>query len=969
MARINFALPDRKTLFMVGWLAFLLCCSFIVTTFTSLIIFSLVLLAFIIVFRRFSKQTSILILPAIIILGIMGMRIINSYTFPDAGKHIFDNTDYHILEHVGFDYENALHLVNAKDSLYALWEGKEGEITIKNTDKNASRFNIENFFEPFYIRESTRYNLKNNVYDLDISKGFVVKNNGKVILRLEISEATNDAGKSSSSKAIYKLGTDTKAMETVEFDKKLSIGYPFIDLILQSNLPNLDNLLFLFQDSYLIREAYSTSSRNPISNSTLFFFPGKHFVEADGLSISNGISVIQSNEAKQSFSFLLPYNRPFFAGLGKNATEKLLIAAPDSLQIKNNVRTLKFDFPQKFRLKADAQNLMFISSSLDEVIENTLDGGYYFPLFESASNKNHCLASIRYDKGSSQNAMAFQINDQYNESVPLIEKPSDNSILKISADEQFLLSTKNKTNNVSWRFQITNLRASNALTNFKLYGFVITYIILVVLVIKLVGHQKIHLFEVCTYIVLFVFLLLRIILHWRISTFVPIEEISKYEYENTLRSDVWFVFTFLWMLLFFTLRISIFYLKDTKSLINFGNRLKSQWKRIPFWAFVLAYSGLCLSAVAISFLGSDALERILNIFLPITLYFLITYLNLSIDRRPITVFGIEPFNAFNTLLIMGWMFIADAGFGIIFFLFVCLREFLIALIGKTSKRRLFRAFLFAILFLTTIFLGSNFISLAITHRKVTYVAVCLFGILIMAGILWTIINLDTIPTSSFRKKLFGIGLITVFAAVAVIGYANDAPDLLKRFNYVKYRAQIHHTSIDKLIQQEQFKSSEVSQILRAGQNQWFINAYLKKNLFAPEDAPKGYFSLKPHFNKGSGYTTQTRDVVVTRYVIAEHNEFVVIGLILLIVTLLFMYILEYRNDGYNFIGLNGIILLFTIAFFVWLTATNRFIFFGQDFPFLSTTSKLTLYMPFLLFLIGILSKKRTESVEESNAEK
>ncbi|GAB5399060.1 MAG: hypothetical protein Aureis2KO_06450 [Aureisphaera sp.] len=897
------------------------------------------------------------------------MRTINNYTFPDANKHIFSNTDYHILEHIGFDYENSLHLVNEQDSLFALWEGKEGRVTLSNTDEDKTRLNVENFYEPFYVKEPGRYSLKNNIYELDISKGFAVRHNGEVILRLEIGDSLID-GNVSKNRAIYKLGLDSDGMESIEFNRKLSIGYPFSDLILQSNLPNLDRLLFLFQDSYLIRKAYSTNPRKPVSDNTLFFFPGKSFAEESGLTISNGISSIEINEANRAFDFTLAYNTQFYVGLGKKATEKLVILPPDSLQRKNNERTLKLDFPQKFKLKDDPKNLMFISSSLDEVIENTLDGGYYFPLFESASNKNHCLGSIRYDKGDSQRAMVFQINDQYNESVPTIDRSTDNSIIEVKADEQFVLSTKNKDQNVAWRLQVTNLRASNALTNFKLYGFILTYIFLILLVIKLVGHKKIHLVEICTYIVLFVFLMLRILLHWRISTFVPIEEISKHEYENTLRSDTWFVFTFLWMLAFFVIRIGIFYVKEMRMLIGLGNRIQALWRKVPFWGYVLVYGFICCSAIVISFVGSDALERVLNIFLPISLYFLVTFLNLSIKRPPISPFNIEPFNAFNTLLIMGWMFIADAGFGIIFFLFVCLREFLIALIGKTSKRSTLRAITFALLFLIFIFLGSNLISLAITYREVTYILVCLAGLLVIAGILWSIRNLDSLKISPPKIKLYSGAILGLIVLASIIGFAKGAPDFLKSFNYVKYRAQIHHTSIDELIQQEQFKSSEVSQILRAGQNQWFINAYLKKELFEPEGSTQGFFSLKPHFNKGSGYTTQTRDVVVTRYVIAEHNEFVVIGLILLIVALLFIYILEYRKtSSYNFIGLNAIILIFTIAFFVWLTATNRFIFFGQDFPFLSTTSKLTLYMPFLLFLIGILSKKRESDVKESSAEK
>src|SRR5690606_23009500 len=59
-------------------------------------------------------------------------------------------------------------------------------------------------------------------------------------------------------------------------------------------------------------------------------------------------------------------------------------------------------------------------------------------------------------------------------------------------------------------------------------------------------------------------------------------------------------------------------------------------------------------------------------------------------------------------------------------------------------------------------------------------------------------------------------------------------------------------------------------------------------------------------------------------------------------------------DSYT--GLIPLLVLFTIALFVWLTATNRFVFFGQDFPFLSLTSKLSVLMPLLLWTITLIQQ-------------
>ena len=67
------------------------------------------------------------------------------------------------------------------------------------------------------------------------------------------------------------------------------------------------------------------------------------------------------------------------------------------------------------------------------------------------------------------------------------------------------------------------------------------------------------------------------------------------------------------------------------------------------------------------------------------------------------------------------------------------------------------------------------------------------------------------------------------------------------------------------------------------------------------------------------------------------------------------------NKG-SYIGLSALVLLFTIGLFVWLTSTNRIVFFGQDFPFISLTSKLSVLFPLLLLII-VLSQQPEERVQ------
>ncbi|WP_394746730.1 SLC5/6 family protein [Spongiimicrobium salis] len=941
-----------------GWAIFLILSIVFVDTFNGLILFSIILIGILLFLLR-EKSDSLRSFTASIFLtlGIMGLFLVNHYTFPNQKDGIFDNSDYHVLEHLGFDYRDSIKLVNDKDSLYALWDDKKGVVSLKNKNKDTAQLHIQDFYEPFYVQESqerpTHFKLVNNSYNLDISTGFQVKESGTSILHFEIADAlTNEI-----SKARYRIGVNAADLKEIEFDKKIFQGYPFTDLLAQGNFNNLGQLLELFEGSYLIRAIHRPKSAGLGADNALYFFPGRNFASNPNIQISNGQQSLANADLNTAFTHDLPHDRRFYVGLGKTATEKLYLHQEEDYTNINDLHTkLVFDFPQKFRLKNDRKNLLFISSSLDEVIQNSLDGGYYFPLFENSLNKNHCMASIRYNKGSPEKSISFHINDQYDESLP----QTNGSLITASSDEAFFLSSKNKESNLRWIFQVTNLRESNALTQTKLYGFIILYIFLVLVVINVVGTDKISLVEIAAYIAIFVFLMVRIILQWRISTFVPIEDIGKYEYEDTLRSIKWFHFTVIWTVAFFVIRLGIFFFRTTDWFSKKWETITAYWKKVPFWKYMLVYVALALT----QFVTSGSLSRIFNIFLPVSLYFLVSILNFHNRKDTEKLWGFEPFQIFNTLIAVGWLAIADSGFGIIFFLFVCLKEFLKVFLTKSpSRKHMIKAVIAAILFFGVIRFGSNLISNAIDNKEITYIVLLIIALGILAGLLVIIGRVDRPKKLGFRlfSGLFLIGIL----AGGILGYHHGFPDKLSRFNYVKYRAKIHHTPIDSLIQQEKFKSSEVNQILQAGQNQWFINAYLKKDTAIEDEAKKrGYFSLKPHFNKGSGYTTQTRDVVLTRYIIAEHSEVMVLGLIALFMLLIVLYFQKfYAQSSYSRLGFDAIVLLFTIGFFVWLTATNRFIFFGQDFPFLSITSKLTLFLPFLLFLILIISNERLKEGE------
>ena len=210
------------------------------------------------------------------------------------------------------------------------------------------------------------------------------------------------------------------------------------------------------------------------------------------------------------------------------------------------------------------------------------------------------------------------------------------------------------------------------------------------------------------------------------------------------------------------------------------------------------------------------------------------------------------------------------------------------------------------------------------------------------------------------------GAAGLFVALVLVVFSGTVQQRISDFSYVKYRAAIHSKNLDQIIQTERFASGRMGQIMRAAQNQWFINTYLRDEPFGTETSA-AYFNLKPHFNKGASFTTQTTDLVVTRYVIAEHGAAVVILLLLiLLVTTGYYSLFADLSKARIFAPFGMLLLLFTISFFIWLTATNRFIFFGQDFPLLSLTSLFTLVFSAGLLLVVVLYRPETRRIRDTS---
>jgi hypothetical protein len=394
----------------------------------------------------------------------------------------------------------------------------------------------------------------------------------------------------------------------------------------------------------------------------------------------------------------------------------------------------------------------------------------------------------------------------------------------------------------------------------------------------------------------------------------------------------------------------------------------------------------------------EVLRRIVDVLVPILLYLYFSYKSNSLHSGNHSTIDINEHALQNrlrgylhylvtnpafsiTLITIAYFAVVDRGFCILFILFVLLKNIILNFQKKSydpDKQSAARMFLrgrnywsYAVLALIAylVLLGVR----SLFYYLLTYklLVICIVAILIasMCYILY--------PQ---RKKIW-LGAV-IFAGVltilCVIPTTNKFIDhqITEQIKHVQYRASIITQPIGKMLAENEYSSFSSKKIIETAENQWFINSYINKRYNNNE-----LINLRAFTKVGVNYSTQTRDVVLARFVIGELGNFVMYLLLALLITPMLVYLLSYRigdstenNEALpypkmhlgTYRGLLPLLLIFTIALFVWLTSTNRFVFFGQDFPFLSITSRLSVMLPMLLLFTTLIQKPQPYTYSEIN---
>ncbi|MBS1622129.1 MAG: hypothetical protein JSS80_10890 [Bacteroidetes bacterium] len=345
----------------------------------------------------------------------------------------------------------------------------------------------------------------------------------------------------------------------------------------------------------------------------------------------------------------------------------------------------------------------------------------------------------------------------------------------------------------------------------------------------------------------------------------------------------------------------------------------------------------------------------------------------------------NPVKVLLSLSLMGVFIFIDIGFAIVFLNFLLFNEAFLNInysisglsAGNSTNRKVFviSAIIYSVVFILNLLFAPYFLGYVLQLPQLIFT-------LIFSVFLWLVILSITrvlFPQMNYRRLL---RLLVILLPLLSLAYFKFIPKeiILDKAERTKYRIDVLTMPPDKAIQLAYREGKTYEPVIRAAQNQWFINTFIYE-----ENNPAAhsfYFHLLPQSpqNKGAKYNAQATDLVASRFFIAEHGKGSVLLYVLLLLLPVILLAPIYKlypdftnriNNNYPTVTLGFTLLNYLLisALLVILAATGKYIFFGQDLPFGSILSKQSVLFPSFLIVMVILLFKSVPAQYYSNRKK
>ncbi len=931
-------------------------------------------------------------LPVFLMLSVFIASLIclKSVIHPGGKNPYFTNNQYHALSNKAIAYNNSLSF-----EVPGAEEGENYNIQLKRSGKN-NALALNNVYVPIYKKVDDLYRVANNIFPMPIPDAFEIKN-GATTLSIIIED------KGQTWKSIFKKKARTKQLFTVKISStdsayqdeinsgkgelifersSLNEGMKLYNLILDNDKDKntgadtytlLERVLQEMGETYLLKSAED-------GRSFYTLFPSKSFGDNGYKLFINGKQ--QQPKLKQTVS--LEDNQKFYINFHNRGNALSVQPATDYNSITEKRMALVFENPSYYPLTNPTEDVVgnksfrFITNNEDEVIKTAYNEGYLF------NNHGYQFSDkisglINFSCGKPNTPLSYEVNDNTKPTKQITLRQHFDKLNVTQLAGQFTLSSSKS----DFIFELKDFSKNGYSYPTLLLYACLLFLLFCALLIFFPG-KKLSRIEPIIFAVIYGLYMLRFILSWRIATFPPLENISKFELENTL---IGFDYKFMGialpvpfsLLIIFGLAVALIIYR-TKGNVFAKIKLPTFFKK---YSLTKQHLFATLACVVIYMLNKatvkvEVVVRVSAIILPLILYL---YYSLRLNKdyviseSPKHKFGLGILNYCRdliyyfyknptfliSLITLASFAVTDKGFAVLFALFLLLKNILLhffkntydsketsfwKMLSKPKNYWLYGALAF-IAYLLVIGFKSAF------YFALLYKVQLLFVLFLAIAFAYYLLN----PKAGRKRFMAFIPSAILLLVLIITPFRQMTNNFLdKPVRHVKARASIIHQPISDLIEQNEYSSYQAQKVIASAESQWFINTFITKK----HDRSK-HINLQPHTKLGVNYSTQTRDVVLARYIIGEWGNFSMYLILLLFVLPLIIYLLSYkikRDKGLfvaqSYGALIPFLLLLTLALFVWLTATNRFVFFGQDFPFLSITSRVSVLLPLLLFFAILL---------------
>jgi hypothetical protein len=904
---------------------------------------------------------------------------------PSLRLKTFGNLDHHFLQHDGFEVSSGIELGKTDTANYDnlnfnrfLFSKKQGKVFVNALYSE----------EPMYKRDGDTYRILsqqfpavNHVITYEKkSVKFVIRvaDNQRVALHIGDSVFTRqiDIKRGISCWNIFRQ--DDGLINSVFFHDPVFLDALKAILLIRDNVNRKSGeaLTFFLSGSIISQGAVVRVDEREIHARDLAF----EAILQDGDDIAWGIGFLENNRNQYKVKY---------------STQDKFIIAPRY--------PVSYPLAMENREEWTAQrvNKFLVADQVDlQKMPAVFREGYLFPFFETEHQADFAPVLLSYEKGAYDQPLGLQVSSMDAKRLSFGNDTNSFALPSRSGNFNWLFSVRD-----TYQWNFSSMKIKQDRWSLMIFGSLGLFIILVSLqAIFGPAIEQRWVWQLLSGITL-ILLTTRFFLYWRYKTFPPYEGMDLpsqqqlYSWSNfiiivgaTITLAIAFGLPLVKQVYqFFTSRL----LKGNStqrrenshagflSAFTRPDRLNSKAAFFISWGLFLLSSG-----GIVAFHNFDhSTSRHAAVILLIG-YFI--FLHWSYRNSPLVkptheswwrvgtgnLFDMLVNNPVKLLLsasLLALFVFIDIGFAIVFLNFLIFHEAFLCLnysiaglsAGSSRNARIFGvagAFYFFVFVLNLVFAPYVFKFILEMPEFLYSVMYCIAGVTVAYVITRLSANMGGV-----RRRWLGVAITLAVFAGAFLFFPKQR--VLDKASMTKYRIDVLTTPVDQAIIGAYKEGKTYEPVIRAAQNQWFINTFIDSDN-NPGVSRTG-FQLLPHApqNKGAKYNAQATDLVASRFLLAEHGTSSVLLYVVLLLLPVVMIGSFYKlypdftnrgNTNYPLVtaAFSVINYLLVTALLVVLAATGRYIFFGQDLPFASILSKQSILFPAIMILSLLLLFKR-----------